>query len=178
MEIDGNFFNGLSVGESSKRANMLITKSLGGVIFIDEAYALLSNGGGQEVIATIVKAMEDHRDEIVFIFAGYEKEMEKLVRSNPGIESRIKYHLHFEEYNLGELKQIFKEMAHEKNLLVSEKLLDAFSNEIMYKKSQPDFGNARTVRNMLDTIIDKHAVNLRNGSIPEADRYKLKACDF
>lgn len=178
VEIDGNFFNGLSVGESSKRANMLITKSLGGVIFIDEAYALLSNGGGQEVIATIVKAMEDHRDEIVFIFAGYEKEMEKLVRSNPGIESRIKYHLYFEEYNLGELKQIFKEMAHEKNLLVSEKLLDAFSNEIMYKKSQPDFGNARTVRNMLDTIIDKHAVNLRNGSIPEADRYKLKACDF
>lgn len=178
VEIDGNFFNGLSVGESSKRANMLITKSLGGVIFIDEAYALLSNGGGQEVIATIVKAMEDHRDEIVFIFAGYEKEMEKLVRSNPGIESRIKYHLHFEEYNLGELKQIFKKMAHEKNLLVSEKLLNAFSNEIMYKKSQPDFGNARTVRNMLDTIIDKHAVNLRNGSIPEADRYKLKACDF
>lgn len=178
VEIDGNFFNGLSVGESSKRANMLITKSLGGVIFIDEAYALLSNGGGQEVIATIVKAMEDHRDEIVFIFAGYEKEMEKLVRSNPGIESRIKYHLHFEEYNLSELKQIFKEMAHEKNLLVSEKLLNAFSNEIMYKKSQPDFGNARTVRNMLDTIIDKHAVNLRNGSIPETDRYKLKACDF
>lgn len=178
VEIDGNFFNGLSVGESSKRANMLITKSLGGVIFIDEAYALLSNGGGQEVIATIVKAMEDYRDEIVFIFAGYEKEMEKLVRSNPGIESRIKYHLHFEEYNLVELKQIFKEMAHEKNLLVSEKLLDAFSNEIMYKKSQPDFGNARTVRNMLDTIIDKHAVNLRNGSIPESDRYKLKACDF
>lgn len=178
VEIDGNFFNGLSVGESSKRANMLITKSLGGVIFIDEAYALLSNGGGHEVIATIVKAMEDHRDEIVFIFAGYEKEMEKLVRSNPGIESRIKYHLYFEEYNLGELKQIFKEMAHEKNLLVSEKLLDAFSNEIMYKKSQPDFGNARTVRNMLDTIIDKHAVNLRNGSIPETDRYKLKACDF
>lgn len=178
VEIDGNFFNGLSVGESSKRANMLITKSLGGVIFIDEAYALLSNGGGQEVIATIVKAMEDHRDEIVFIFAGYEKEMEKLVRSNPGIESRIKYHLYFEEYNLGELKQIFKEMAHEKNLLVSEKLLNAFSNEIMYKKSQPDFGNARTVRNMLDTIIDKHAVNLRNGSLPEADRYKLKACDF
>lgn len=178
VEIDGNFFNGLSVGESSKRANMLITKSLGSVIFIDEAYALLSNGGGQEVIATIVKAMEDHRDEIVFIFAGYEKEMEKLVRSNPGIESRIKYHLYFEEYNLGELKQIFKEMAHEKNLLVSEKLLDAFSNEIMYKKSQPDFGNARTVRNMLDTIIDKHAVNLRNGSIPETDRYKLKACDF
>lgn len=178
VEIDGNFFNGLSVGESSKRANMLITKSLGGVIFIDEAYALLSNGGGQEVIATIVKAMEDYRDEIVFIFAGYEKEMEKLVRSNPGIESRIKYHLYFEEYNLGELKQIFKEMAHEKNLLVSEKLLDAFSNEIMYKKSQPDFGNARTVRNMLDTIIDKHAVNLRNGSIPETDRYKLKACDF
>ena len=69
-------------------------------------------------------------------------------------------------------------MAHEKNLLVSEKLLNAFSNEIMYKKSQPDFGNARTVRNMLDTIIDKHAVNLRNGSIPETDRYKLKACDF
>lgn len=178
VEIDGNFFNGLSVGESSKRANMLITKSMGGVVFIDEAYALLSNGGGQEVIATIVKAMEDHRDEIVFIFAGYEKEMKKLVESNPGIESRVKYHLHFAEYSISELKQIFKEMAHEQNLLVSEQLLELFSNEIMYKKSQPDFGNARTVRNMLDTIIDKHALNIRNGIVPESDRYKLKGCDF
>lgn len=178
VEIDGNFFNGLSVGESSKRVSMLITKSKGGVIFIDEAYALLSNGGGQEVIATIVKAMEDNKDDLVFIFAGYEKEMKQLVNSNPGIESRVKYQIQFAEYSLGELKQIFKEMAHEQNLLVSDELLNLFANEIMYKRSLANFGNARTVRNMLDTIIDKHAVNLRNGIIPETDRYKLKACDF
>lgn len=178
VEIDGNFFNGLSVGESSKRASMLIQKSKGGVIFIDEAYALLSNGGGQEVIATIVKAMEDYKDELVFIFAGYEHEMKQLVNSNPGIESRVKYHLNFASYTLGELKQIFTYMAHEKQLLVSEELLNKFANEVMYLKSQPNFGNARTVRNLLDRTIDQHAINMKNNIVPEEDRYRLKSCDF
>ena len=178
VEIDGNFFNGLSVGEASKRASMLVAKSKGGVIFIDEAYALLSGGGGQEVIATLVKAMEDNRDELVFIFAGYEKEMKDLVDSNPGIESRVKHHLAFGGYTLNDMKQIFTSMAHEKNLLVSSELLEKFSNEIMYLKSQPNFGNARTVRNLLDRIIDQHAINLRNKVVSEEDRYKLKSCDF
>ena len=177
VEIDGNFFNGLSVGESSKRASMLIQKSKGGVIFIDEAYALLS-GGGQEVIATIVKAMEDFKDELVFIFAGYENEMKDLINSNPGLESRVKHHLYFGGYTLNDMKQIFTFMAHEQNLLVSNELLAKFANEIMYLKSQPNFGNARTIRNLLDRTIDQHAIGLQNGSVPEEDRYKLKAKDF
>jgi len=178
IEIDGNFFNGLSVGESSKRVSMLIQKSFGSVIFIDEAYALLSSGGGQEVIATIVKAMEDYRDEIIFIFAGYENEMKDFINSNPGIESRVKYHMQFHNYSTSDLKRIFKAMANEKNLLVSQELLEAFAIEMKRLERMPNYGNARTVRNLLDKIIDKHALNMVNGVITEEDKYHLKACDM
>lgn len=178
VEIDGNFFNGLSIGESSKKVSMLIQKSLGGVIFIDEAYALLSNGGGQEVIATIVKAMEDYRDEVVFIFAGYEKEMQDFVNSNPGIQSRVKYHMYFGNYTITDMKRIFKTMANEKSLLVSQELLDKFANEIQKISMSPNFGNARTIRNILDKIIDQHAVNMMNGTLKKDATYRLMLCDF
>jgi len=157
---------------------MLIQKSLGGVIFIDEAYALLSGGGGQEVIATIVKAMEDYKDELIFIFAGYEKEMQDLINSNPGIESRVKYYMYFGNYSNNDLKRIFKSMAHERSLSVSQELLDAFGIEIQRLSLVPNFGNARTVRNLLDRIIDKHAMNLMNGVLPTEAKYQLRLCDM
>ena len=178
VEIDGNFFNGLSTGESSKRATMLIEKSRGGVIFIDEAYALLSGTKGQELIATIVKAMEDYRDELVFIFAGYEHEMQQFVDSNPGIESRVKWHMTFHNYSVTEMKRIFKSMANEKGLLVSQELLEKAAAELYQLSLQPNFGNARTVRNLLDKIIDKHAMNLMNGTLTEEAKYRLMSCDM
>ena len=178
VEIDGNFFNGLSTGESSKRATMLIEKSRGCVIFIDEAYALLSGTRGQEVIATIVKAMEDYRDELVFIFAGYEHEMQEFIDSNPGIESRVKWHMTFHNYSVSEMKRIFKFMANEKGLLVSQELLDKAANELYRLSMQPNFGNARTVRNLLDKIIDKHAMNLMNGTLGEDAKYRLMSSDM
>ena len=178
IEVDGNFFNGLSKGESSKRASMLIQKAKGGVLFIDEAYALLSTGGSQEVIATIVKAMEDYRDEIVFIFAGYSKEMEKLVNSNPGIKSRVKYNLTFPDYSGEELKEIFIRIANAQNLCPTADLIDLVVNELMYEKNNGTFGNARSVRTLLDKIIDKHAVNLVDKRITPEEKYRLTKADF
>lgn len=178
IEVDGNFFNGLSKGESSKRVSMLIQRAKGGVLFIDEAYALLSTGGSQEVIATIVKAMEDYRDEIVFIFAGYSKEMEKLVNSNPGIRSRVKYNLIFPDYSGEELKEIFIRMANDQNLCPTADLIDLIINELMYEKSNGTFGNARSVRTLLDKIIDKHAVNLVDKRITPEEKYRLTKADF
>lgn len=181
VEVDGNFLNGSSPGESSKKTQMLITKSLGGVLFIDEAYALLQGSGGaygQEAIATIVKAMEDNKDDIVFILAGYDKEMKQLVNSNPGIESRIKKYMWFGDYKVDDLKNIFMYMAGQANFCVSAEMMDAFEDRISYEMKQPNFGNARTVRNLLDKMIDRHAANIMDGIIDKSRKYYLEEIDM
>lgn len=178
IEVDGNFFNGLSAGESSKRTTALIRAARGGVLFIDEAYALLT--GGQEVIATLVKAMEDYRDDTVFIFAGYEREMKNFIESNSGIQSRVKYTLHFKDYTDRELLDIFELMAHEAGFCVTSAILEKVSEELGRERMEPFFGNARNVRNLLDKIIDNHAVNFKQnkGEIAEEARYYLLGSDL
>lgn len=178
IEVDGNFFRGLTAGESSKKAKMLITKALGGVLFIDEAYAILNGGEGQEVIATIVKEMEDHRDDIVFIFAGYDREMKQLMNSNPGLTSRVKYNLWFGNYTINDLSDIFRYMAGSQNFAVSADMDAAFRERIAKEERLPNFGNARTVRTLLEKMIDKHATNIMDHVIGEEDRYMLRACDM
>ena len=178
IEVDGNFFRGLTAGESSKKAKMLITKALGGVLFIDEAYAILNGGEGQEVIATIVKEMEDQRDDIVFIFAGYDREMRQLLNSNPGLTSRIKYNLWFGNYTVNDLSDIFRYMAGTQNFVVSGDMDAAFRERIAKEERKPNFGNARTVRTLLEKMIDKHATNMMDHIIGEEDRYVLKGCDM
>ena len=181
VEVDGNFLNGMSPGESSKKTQMLITKSLGGVLFIDEAYALLQSKGtgyGQEAIATIVKAMEDHKNEIVFILAGYDKEMKEFVNSNPGIESRIKKYMWFGDYTVQDLQNIFMFMAGQQNFCVSAGIMEVFGERMRHEMKQPNFGNARTVRNLLDKIIDRHALNMMEGVLDQSKRYILEEIDM
>lgn len=178
IEVDGNFFRGLSAGESSKKAKMLITRALGGVLFIDEAYSILSSGEGQEVLATIVKEMEDHRDDIVFIFAGYDKEMRALLNANPGLTSRIKYNLWFGNYTVNDLSDIFRYMAGTQNFVVSADMDEAFRERIAKEARKPNFGNARTVRTLLEKMIDRHATNIMDHVLTEEDRYTLHSCDM
>lgn len=173
IEVDGNFFNCTTRTEASQKARLLIQKARGGVLFIDEAYALLT--GGQEVIATLVAAIENYKDDTVFIFAGYEAEMKQFVDSNPGIESRIKYHLYFHDYTKKELKQIFLNMAHASGFSVSQELLDAVGNKMDKMRNDPHFGNARSIRTELDLIINEHAVNYQNGI---SERERLTLIDF
>lgn len=174
IEVDGNFFKGLTPGESSKKTKILIKKSMGGVLFIDEAYSLLAGGNGQETIATIVKEMEDYRDDLVIILAGYDKEMKQLVNSNPGIESRVKYYLWFGNYTMGDYQKMFMQLAHKRNLQVSSECLSTVVKRLKYEKTLPNFGNARAVRNLFEKTLDKHAVRVVNKSA-EAD--KLTADD-
>lgn len=178
IEVDGNFFMGLSKGESAKRASMLINAARGGVLFIDEAYSLVTETKSQEVIATIVKAMEDYRDDMVFIFAGYKKEMQEFINMNPGIASRVKYQILFPDYSSEELREIFVKMSNKQNLVPDAEICDSVVNELVYQKNQANFGNARSVRTMLDKIIDIHAVNLVEGRICEEDRHRLTKKDF
>lgn len=162
IEVDGNFFKGLTPGESSKKTKMLIKKSMGGVLFIDEAYSLLAGGGGQETISTIVKEMEDHRDDLVIILAGYDKEMKQLINSNPGIKSRIKYYLWFGDYTMSDYQKMFMQLAHKRNLQVSSECLSAVVKRLKYEKTLPNFGNVRAVRNLFEKTLDKHAVRVIN----------------
>ena len=167
IEVDGNFFNGLSRGESSERAKLLIQKARGGVLFIDEAYALLGPDQDQSVIATLVAAIENYRDDTVFIFAGYTNETLKMLDSNPGFKSRIKYILDFPDYSRTDMQKIFLSMAHDLKFKVSNELLAAVGERTDSMRQGSDFGNARTVRTLLDQIINEHAVNCRAEEDPE-----------
>ena len=180
VEIDGNFFNGLSPGESSRKASIIIEKSLGGVLFIDEAYSLLGPAGsaGQEVIATIVKYMEDYRDQFVLVLAGYGAEMEALVDANPGLESRVKRFIWFGSYSLDELTEIFVQMAHDSGFKVSRELKEKYMDFMFSIMDEPNFGNARTVRNVLEKCIDRHALNIMENRIPQEHKFSLLGEDF
>ncbi len=180
LEIDGNFFSGLSPGESSRKTSMIIESSLGGVLFIDEAYSLLDKDGaaGQEVIATIVKEMEDRKNEFVLILAGYGEEMRKLINANPGIESRVKQFLWFSDYTLDELTEIFTKMANQRDFVLSAEITEEFREHMAEEKKKKNFGNGRTVRNVLDKCIDRHAYNLMKKKLKAKDTYRLTGIDF
>lgn len=178
IEIDGNFLTGMTPGESTKKTSAIIMKALGGVLFIDEAYALLNDSCSQEILATLIKEMEDRRGEFVLIMAGYDKEMKKLIASNPGFESRIKRYLYFENYTINELQQIFISLAGKEGFNISSEIMNLFIDRIAYESKQPNFGNARTVRNIIDKIIDRHAVNLMDGVDTPEEKYILTQYDM
>lgn len=178
IEVDGNF---LKAGtESATKTELLIRKALGGVLFIDEAYALMdsSDNSGSQAIATLIKQMEDKRGEFVLILAGYTEEMKELLAQNPGFESRIKEYLNFPDYSDDEMREIFIEMAASKKLKVDPDCYNVLNSIIRKERRSDSFGNARTVRNILDKVIDKHSVNVVRNKYPESDRYVIHAQDF
>lgn len=178
IEIDGNF---LKAGtESALKTELVLRHAYGGVLFIDEAYALLDSGdgSGQQVIATLIKQMEDQRGKFILIIAGYTDEMKMLIDANPGFESRIKEYVHFPDYNAIEMREILQYMANKQNFVVAGDAFDVFDELVARERKLKSFGNARTVRNILDKAINRHTLNLANGIIGQEDRYKLSAIDF
>ena len=110
VEVDRSGLVAGYVGQTAIKTQKVIERSLGGVLFIDEAYALnghTENDFGLEAIDTILKAMEDHRDDLVVIVAGYDGLMDDFIHSNPGLESRFNRYLHFDDYNIEEMMKIF-----------------------------------------------------------------------
>lgn len=165
IEIDGNF---LKAGEdSATKTKMIIQKAYGGVLFIDEAYTIVdgSGGYGKEVIATLIKEMEDNRDKLIIILAGYKNGMKRLLDSNEGFKSRIKEYFNFPDYNTEEMKQIFMAMAHSSGFAVSEDALKNFEIRCEKERKLSSFGNGRTARNILDETIDRHALNYGQGKL-------------
>ena len=170
------------VGQTALKTRKAVEKALGGVLFIDEAYALNGSSGndfGQEAIDTILKAMEDHRDDLVVIAAGYDDLMDRFIHSNPGLESRFNRFLHFEDYTPEELLAIFK-MRCEKGCYELEEDAEGFVRDFLREENRDpeSFGNARGVRNVFERILVCQANRLAGQeNVTREDLMKLTAAD-
>jgi SpoVK/Ycf46/Vps4 family AAA+-type ATPase len=162
---------GKYMGETPKIVNNMCDKAMGGILFIDEAYTL-SDGGdqyGKEAIDTLMKRMEDDRGKFVVIAAGYKGKMEEFLMMNPGLASRFAHKLHIDDYNEDELLAIFKHMAHKEQYNLSPtaefKALDTIYRMVLNKNES--WGNAREMRNLLDSTVQK--LSLRVSQMPQEE---------
>ena len=177
VEVDGNFLK--AGADTTTKTTYVIQKSFGGVLFIDEAYALAQGDMyGYEAIATLIKQMEDNRDRFILILAGYTNEMKELLETNPGFKSRIKDYLLFADYNDDEMLQIFKSMAHAKGYVVNSSAETQFEKRLANEKPLNSFGNARTARSILDEALEKHAYNFITEKWSEDLRHTITGSDI
>lgn len=178
LETDGNFLKASTTADTAAKTEIVVRQAFGGVLFVDEAYALLSgDAAGEAAIATLIKQMEDNRDKFVLILAGYTDEMNRLINSNPGFASRFKDYVRFPDYTVDEMCDIFSYMVNQKGLCVDGEAMERFRVRIAKEKQGKHFGNARTVRNVMEECIDHHAVHIKDGELSGADRYKLVGMD-
>lgn len=159
VEVDRSGLVSQYFGATAEKTSQVIAKAMGGVLFIDEAYALGNNSDagltdyGKEAIDTLVKAMEDHRGEFCVIFAGYKNEMEKMLSVNPGLRSRIQFVLNFPNYSRDELKNIADLMLKGRGYSICDMAMDRMLDITDIKRKEANFANAREIRNILDQVI-------------------------
>ena len=154
------------VGQTAIKTQEKIDEALGGVLFIDEAYSLVKGGNdfGMEAIETLLKAMEDHRDELVVIVAGYPDLMETFINSNPGLRSRFSRFIYFPDYNEQELFQIFEMMCTKYDYRMTPGAAEKVKERIHQEKvsQKRNFANARTVRNIFEAAVTRQSVRTTN----------------
>ena len=145
---------GQYIGHTAPKTKELLKKAMGGVLFIDEAYYLYrpenERDYGQEAIEILLQVMENQRDDLVVILAGYKDRMDTFFQSNPGMSSRIAHHIDFPDYAQGELLQIGERLLAGMNYRFGEGTREVFTDYLARRKQQPHFANARSVRNALD----------------------------
>lgn len=159
VEVDRGGLVGGYVGQTAIKTQEVINKAMGGILFIDEAYALTHGKGesdfGQEAVDTILKAMEDHRDDFIVIVAGYPDLMKEFISSNPGLKSRFNQYIDFEDYTPEQLRDIFRLQCSGQNLVLSEEcedyLLKYFTD--LYEHRDANYANGRDVRNYFEKVI-------------------------
>ena len=173
VEVERKDLVGRYIGETAPKTADKIKEALGGVLFIDEAYTLAGESErdfGHEAIATLIKAMEDHRDNLVVIFAGYEKEMLRFVDTNSGIASRIGYTFQFEDYSPEDLGEMFNRSMLAMGYEVDADALERIEDICRYFSKRKDFGNGRFVEKLQQRVIQKHYVNRNENN----DAYSIK----
>lgn len=153
------------VGQTAVKTNKIIDSALDGVLFIDEAYSLVDGGAqdyGKEAIATLLKRMEDNRDRLVVVLAGYTEDMKRFIDSNPGLQSRFNRYIEFPDYSEAELCEIFESLMksnqYEVTPTAKEKLLSLIADAVAVKDEK--FGNGRFVRNLFEKAIERQASRL------------------
>jgi ATPase family associated with various cellular activities (AAA)/AAA lid domain len=168
------------VGQTAMKVRDVTKKALGGVLFIDEAYTLATGGEndfGREAVETLLKMMEDHRDDLVVIVAGYTGKMQDFLDSNPGLRSRFNKHIHFDDYGVEQLVKIFKTFCHKADFKPTEaaekELTSVFG--ILTASRDETFGNARAARNLFEATLSKQANRLV--ALPKVDREILSTVE-
>ncbi len=155
---------GQYIGHTAPKTKELLKKAMGGVLFIDEAYYLYKPDNerdyGQEAIEILLQVMENQRDDLVVILAGYADRMAKFFESNPGFRSRIAHHIDFPDYSDEELLHIAEIMLDQQSYRFSQKARAAMGDYIKLRRTQPHFSNARSIRNALDRTRLRHANRL------------------
>jgi AAA+ superfamily predicted ATPase len=180
VEVDRSDLVGSTVGTTAPMTAAKFREALGGVLFVDEAYTLVPENSpgdyGLEAVATILKMMEDHRDECVVIVAGYHREMQRFMESNTGLASRFPKLLSFSEYNNDQLVAIFELMARQKGMVYTDDVLDVVRSVIPPAPRGHNFGNGRFIRNVLEEAISNQATRLAErdpDSLTERDLREL-----
>jgi stage V sporulation protein K len=177
VECDRSTLVGEYVGHTAPRTNAVIDSALDGILFIDEAYSLVKEGEdfGAEAIETLIKRMEDSRDRLIVIVAGYPDQMQRFITSNPGLHSRFNRFVEFPDYSAGELCRIFSLMCRRNGLNLSpalrERVLHHFSH--LWRERAGNFGNARLVRNCFEQVITAQATRLAHRERIDAQALSL-----
>lgn len=168
IEVTSKDLIGSHLGETAPKTQAVIDSALGGVLFVDEAYAIMASKGGSssnypaECMATICKAMELYPKDLIIIFAGYTKEMNEFINANQGLMSRIGYELEFPDFSKAELIQIFKDEVEGNEFSLEDGVLAKVEKIITKNKLGRNFGNARFVTNLFDRLVLTHAANYQD----------------
>lgn len=159
---------GRYVGETAPLVKSTFQRAKGCVLFIDEAYSLVDDRKGlygDEAINTIVQEMENHRDDVIVIFAGYKNEMQAFLERNPGLNSRIAFHVPFENYSEAELLDITKSIASKTGYTINENATEKLLSIFKSAKSDDSFGNGRFARNLLERAEFEHSNRIKEKDI-------------
>ena len=174
VEVDRSGMIGAYTGQTALKVQDVVKEARGGILFIDEAYALKLQADdmyGDEAINTLLKAMEDHRDDLVVIVAGYTQQMSDFLETNPGLRSRFNRYIHFDDYSAEELHSIFQNLCQSNGYtstqIAAHQLKSHFAK--MHAERDHNFGNARTVRNVFETILKHQAARVVTIKSPTSD---------
>jgi probable Rubsico expression protein CbbX len=174
---------GQYIGHTAPKTKEVLKRAMGGVLFIDEAYYLYrpenERDYGQEAIEILLQVMENQRDDLVVILAGYADRMERFFESNPGMKSRIAHHIDFPDYDNAELAEIAQRMLQRWNYAFDAEARAAFDEYIVLRRRQAHFANARSIRNALDRMRLRQALRLfeAGGLVSAQDLITLTAAD-
>ncbi len=187
VEVDRSDLVAGYVGQTAIKTQEVLKQAYGGVLFIDEAYALTNTKSasdfGKEAIDTLLKAMEDKRDDLVVIVAGYENLMANFIDSNPGLRSRFKNFIQFDDYNGKEMFHIFLGLCNKNQYTLSDRASQALETyfKVLYEKRNKNFGNGRDVRNVFENVItrqSKRVARMSNPSVEEIATIKVEDLPF